>query len=260
MLRRPRLSARLLAAAAVLVLAACDDAGTAPTSYVQEVAGGAWVAVAEPQGMARVDTWLPWLAENGPEAARVRQLRESAGRARSAGRIEESLALEDEAIRLVAASLTRAPDPVRGVLGPLAALDAWTARAQDRLRTGLYPELEAAAADVAAEAEAARRALAAGDTMTAVAHLASGTIAARAQSTLGVGLRLLSALEKQLGSTALRDNANLRRARHLLVGAREGLATGDEMRALRRAVYALQLLEAEGIAVPPPTGAIDSVQ
>lgn len=256
MVRRLSLPARTLALAAVLALAACTDAGTAPTSYVQVVSGGAWVAVAEPQGMARADTWLPWLDAAGPAAVRVRELRDAAGRARRAGRIEESLALEDDALRLAAGSLVQPPDPMR-VLGPLAALDAWTERARDRLQTGRYPELDAAAAAVATEAAAARRAMAARDTGAAVVHLARGTILAREQSTLGVGVRLLGSIEARLAPAGARESANVRRARHLLAGAREGLATGDHVRALRRAIYALQLLEEEGIT-PPPPGTIDS--
>lgn len=249
--RRSLLPARMLALAAVLALAACGDAGTAPTSYVQVVSGGAWVAVAEPQGMARADTWLPWLAADGPAAAQVRHLREAAGRARGAGRIEESLALENDALRLAAGSLARAPDPVR-ILVPLAALDAWTDRARERLATGRYPELDAAATAVAAEAAAARGALAAGDTSGAVLHLAQGTRLAREQSALGVGVRLLASIESRLGRPAAAENANVKRARRLLAGAREGLATGDHVRALRRAVYAVQLLEQEGITLPAP--------
>lgn len=245
--------ARLLALAAVLSLAACSDAGTAPTSYVQVVAGGAWVAVAEPAGLPRSDTWLPYLAPSGPAAAQVRQLRDAAGRARGAGRVEEAVALEDDALRLAAGSLARAPDAVRGVGVPLSALDAWTDRARARLETGRYPQLDAAAAAVSAEAAAARRALAAGDTMAAVMHLANGTLAARHQSALGVGLRLLAAVEARLGPPKRIDSTNLKRARHLLAGAREALATGDSMRAMRRAVYALQLLDEEGIDLPAPT-------
>jgi hypothetical protein len=257
--RFPDRARRLVLAAAALALAACNDAGTGPTSYVQVVSGGAWVAVAEPPGMARADTWLAWVPSQGPAAASVRQLRDAAGRARSAGRIEESLALDDDALLLAAGSLARAPDAVR-ILGPLAALDAWTDRARARLETGRYPDLAATADAVGAQAAAARRALAAGDTMVAVRHLAVATIAARRQSPLGVGLRMLAAVEQRLGPPRAQESANLKRARHLLAGAREGLATGDSQRALRRAVYALQLLEAEGIAVPPPAGTIDSVR
>jgi hypothetical protein len=257
MLRRSTYPARLLVLAAALALAACDDAGTGPTSYVQEVSGGAWVAVTEPQGMARPDTWTAWLPAQGPAAARVRELRDEAGRARRAGRVLESLRLEDEAMLMAAGSLARTPDPMR-VLVPLAALDAWTDRARGRLETGRYPALAAAVAAVSAEADAARDAMAAGDSLKAVGHLARGTVAARAQSPLGVGVRMLAAVEARLGAPRAQESANLRRARRLLAGAREGLATGESMRALRRAVYALQLLEAEGIAVPPPAETIDS--
>lgn len=244
--------ARFAALAVVLATAACDDAGTAPTSYVQAVEGGAWVAVAEPPGMPRADTWLPWIAAGSPAAAQVRQLRDAAGRARSAGRVEDAVSLEADALRLAAGSLARSPDVVRGVLAPLAALDAWTDRARARLETGRYPQLDGAAATVSAEAAAARRALATGDTMVAVMHIANGTLAAREQSTLGVGLRLLAAVEARLGAPKSSDSTNLKRARHLLVGAREALSMGDSMRAMRRAVYALQLLDEEGIDLPAP--------
>jgi hypothetical protein len=253
MLRRPLNCARLAALAAVLAVAACDDAGTAPTSYVQVVGGGTWVAVSEPPGMARAETWLPWLAADGPAAAQLRQLRDTAGRARNAGRVEEALALEADALRLAAGSLARSPDAVRGVLAPLAALDAWTDRARARLELGRYPSLDSASAAVGAEAAAARAALAAGDTMVAVTHIANGTLLARRHSTLGVGLRLLAAVEGRLGREQPGESANLRRARHLISGAREALSTGDSMRAMRRAVYALQLLESEGMDLPPPS-------
>jgi hypothetical protein len=254
MLRRPLNQVRLAALAAVLLaVAACEDAGTAPTSYVQVVGGGTWVAVAEPPGMPRADTWLPWVAPGGPAAAQVHALRESANRARNAGRIEQSLALEDDALRLAAGSLARSPDAVRGVLTPLAALDAWTDRARARLELGRYPALDTAAAAVSAQAAAARSALAAGDTMVAVTHIVNGTLIARRHSTLSVGLRLLAAVEGRLGREQPGESMNLRRARHLISGAREALSTGDSMRAMRRAVYALQLLESEGLDLPPPS-------
>ena len=252
MLRRLLLHARCIALAALPLLAACEDGGTAPTSYVQVVGGGAWVAVVEPAGMPRAETWLPWLPAESPAWEEVRAFHEAAARARRAGRIEESLALEDDALRTAAAALPRAPDPARGVLGPLAALDAWTERARARLQSGSYPELQAAADEVAGQAAAARRALSAGDTLQAVAHLASGTVAARRQAPVAVGLRLMGAVQARLGRPQGGESPNVRRARRLLAGAREGLATGDELRAMRRAMYALQLLETEGTDIPPP--------
>lgn len=258
MFSRPFLRpARLLALASLLALAACEDAPTAPTSYVQVVAGGTWVAVAEPPGMARLDTWLAWMPEEGLASSSVRSLRESAGRARSAGRIQEAMNLEELALRAMVRRLSRAPD-APFVLGPLAALDSWTDRARARLELGSYPELLAATAEVAAQADSARGALAGADTVRAVQHIARGTIAARRQSPLAVGLRLMAAIEARLPAADAPQSADVRRARHLLAGAREGLATGDSLRALRRAVYALQLLEAEGFTAPPPAGTVDS--
>ena len=71
---------------------------------------------------------------------------------------------------------------------------------------------------------------------------------------------LMGAVEARLAAGA-GESDGVRRARHLLADAREGLATGDSLRALRRAVYALQLLDAEGITVAPPApGTVDSVR
>lgn len=248
MLRRP-FPARLPALAALALLAACEDAPTAPTSYVQVIAGGTWVAVAEPAGMARPDSWLPYAAEGGPAWESLRELRAAAGRARGAGDIDRALQLDDEALRLSSISLSRVPEAQR-VLLPLAALDAWLDRARARLESGSYPELQAAAATVRTEAQAARASLLRGDTLRAVAHVTRGTLAARRLSPMAVGLRVMASVEARLGD-GTGESAGVRRARRLLRNAREGLATGDTVRALRRAVYALQLLEAEGIPAAP---------
>lgn len=243
--RRP---ARLAALAALLLLAACEDAPTAPTSYVQHVAGGVWVAVAEPASMPRADTWLPYV---GPgTAASLREMRDRSMRLRRAGKVEEALALEDGMMRFAASSMQRAPEPAR-ILSSLAALDEWADRARIRLQTGSYPELSAAADAVAAQAQAARGALAAGDAGRAVLHITDGAITAREHAPLAVGLRLMGAVEARLAAGGVGQSPGVRRARHLLADAREGLAMGDSIRALRRAVYALQLLDAEGLTVAP---------
>ena len=249
MLFRPRRGA-LAALASLLLLAACDDGPTAPTSYVQQTAGGAWVAVMEPVGLPRVETWMPYIDGGSAAASTLREMRDRAARFRTAARVEEALLLEDEMMGFAARSLTRTPEPAR-MLASIAALESWTDRARARLETGSYPELAAAAATVSAHADAARSALAAGDTGRAVLSVTRGAIAAREHAPLAVGLRLMSAVEARLAAGA-GNGAGVRRARHLLADAREGLATGDSVRALRRAVYALQLLEAEGVAVPPP--------
>ncbi|MBW3573155.1 MAG: hypothetical protein KY467_18825 [Gemmatimonadetes bacterium] len=236
------------ALAALLLLAACDDGPTGPTSYVQHAAGGAWVAVVEPAGMPRVESWLPYVDARTEAGGTLRQMRERAARLRLAGQVEEALRREDVAMRLAAGSLTRAPEPAR-LLAGAAALDEWADRARARLQTGSYPALAAAALAVAGEAEAARASLAVGDTGRAVLHLTRGAIAAREHAPLSVGLRLMAAVETRLAS-GVGESAGVRRARHLLADARDGLATGDSVRALRRAVYALQLLDAEEITIP----------
>jgi hypothetical protein len=70
---------------------------------------------------------------------------------------------------------------------------------------------------------------------------------------MAVGLRLLASAEARLNAGG-RSDPNAKRARSLLIGAREGLAAGDSIRALRRAVYALQLLDGQPAPEPvdPP--------
>jgi hypothetical protein len=233
------------ALASLLLLAACEDAPMAPTSYVQHAAGGVWVAVTEPVQLPRVDTWLPFVG--AADAASLREMRDRAVRLRTSGQVEDALALEDEMMRLAARSLARTPDPAR-LLASAAALDEWADRARARLQTGSYPGLSAAVLAVTTEAQAARARMAAGDTSTAVLHLTRGALAAREHAPLAVGLRLMGAVEARLARERS-ESAGVRRARHLLADAREGLATGDSLRALRRAVYALQLLDEEGITV-----------
>ncbi|HEV3049099.1 MAG TPA: hypothetical protein VGX50_02245 [Longimicrobium sp.] len=249
----------LAALFALLLLAACDDGPTAPTSYVQHVAGATWVAVTEPAGLPRVDTWLPYVPAESAAGRTLREMRDQAAKARSAAHVEEALRLEDEMMRLAARSLARAPEPAR-VLAGAAALESWADRARARLETGSFPELAATVATVSAHAHAARTAVATGDNAGAVLHVTDGAIAARQHAPLAVGLRLMAAVEARLGPSA-GESAGVRRARHLLADAREGLATGDSVRALRRAVYALQLLEAEGIVVPSTrSGTVDSLR
>ena len=227
-----------LALLALLALAACEDAPTGPSSYAQVLGGTSWVAVAEPPGMAGADTWLPYAVPSA--AAEARDLSAAAGRARRSGRIAEAVELEGHAL-LAAAAVERAPLPER-VLGPLAALDAWVVRSAGRLATEPHPYLAESTAAVSAHADSARASLAAGDTAAAVLHLARGTLHAREHAPMAVGARLLASLEVRLeGAPAL---PSTQRARRLLAGAREGLATGDTVRALRRVVYAHQLLDA----------------
>ncbi|HEX2209912.1 MAG TPA: hypothetical protein VHG93_19715, partial [Longimicrobium sp.] len=146
--RRP---ARLAALAALLLLSACEDAPTAPTSFVQHAAGGVWVAVAEPAQLPRVDTWLPYVGPEGAALGALREMRDRAAKFRTAGKVEDALQVEDEMMRFAARSLTRAPEPVR-LLSTIAALDEWADRARLRMQTGTYPELSATVLTVGAAA------------------------------------------------------------------------------------------------------------
>ncbi|HEU0016237.1 MAG TPA: hypothetical protein VFQ45_21335, partial [Longimicrobium sp.] len=75
---------RTLGAVLLLALAACEDDPTGPDSYVQVAGGATWVAVAEPPGMPRAETWAPYVPAASPAALELRAMRENAGRLRSA--------------------------------------------------------------------------------------------------------------------------------------------------------------------------------
>lgn len=232
-----------LACALVLPLAGCGDGPTAPTSYAQEVHGRIWVAVAEPDGLPDARTWEPYLAPGSPALAELRALSSAAGRARRDLRLEEAAELEARAAATAAASVGRITDPLP-LVRSLDALQRWERNAVARLESGRHPELERAVTEVAGLREGARALLARGDTTAAIVQLARAAERVRKESPAAVALRLVAAAEARIDSAAA-PTEPLRRARRLLRGAREGMATGDHTRALRRAVYALQLLEAE---------------
>jgi len=237
-----RFPARLLALAACSLIApACADSPTAPNSFVHEAGGSVWVAVAVPEGLPEAKGWLPYLRADAPEHARVRQLADEASHARRAGELEASAALEAEALRVAAAV---AHPPAVKLLGAVAALDRWGERAGERLESGSFPELEGAAARVRELRNAARADLVRGDTQSAVLRLVEAAEVARGYAPATVGLRLVAQAERRIDAEA-QPSQNLRRARLLLRTAREAMAQGDETRAMKRAWYALQLIEAE---------------
>jgi hypothetical protein len=236
----------LLVLALGATLAACEDSPTASATYAHVADGRTWVAVAEPAGLPTMDTWLPFVGVEA--AADLRTLRGEAARARGAGRIEEARALEAEGFARAARALHRTPDE-RDVLVALAALESWVSRAEARLLVDDDADLAATVGDVRALHREARTALAAGERTAAVVHVTGAAAAAREWSPVAVGLRLLARAEHRLETGEVPEEA-ARRARRLLVGAREGLATGDTVRAVRRALYALQVLDA-GAAIDP---------
>jgi hypothetical protein len=230
------------------LVAACADAPTAPRSYVQEADGAVWVAIVEPAGMPDVRTWLPCVPAGSEALARVNALRDEAARERRAGRLERALEMEGEASLLAAGSIAWSP-PAPVVLGMLDALESWSRRAAERTETGLFPELQAAAARVSTHRDAARALLARGDTNAAAVELERSAQAAREYAPSAVGLRLIARLEERIARETL-PTPNLKRAKMLLGTSREALASGDPARAVRRALYALQLVEGESRRAP----------
>lgn len=240
MLRSLRHTALPAALALSALTAACGDAPTAPTSFAREAGGRTWVAVAEPAGLPVARTWLPYLAP--ASAAHVRELQAAADEARRAGRLEEALE-GDGAARMAAASLLGSDPPPARVRAALSALEAWEAHAAERLQAASYPGLDSVAAVVALRRGEARAALAAGDTRGAALRLAEGAEAARTTSPVAVALRLVTDAERRIDDDPS-PSADLKRARLLLRLSREAMATGDQTRAMRRAWYALQLIDA----------------
>jgi len=237
-----RSAARLVAPLAVsAALAACGDAPTMPTSFVREAGGVTWVAVREPAGLPEARTWLPYL--DAASAARVREVQAAAEAARMAGRLEEAMEGDAEA-RMAAASLLAADPPPAAVRAGIAALEVWESRAAERLGTGRYPGLDSVAAVVATRRAEAVAALAQGDARGAVLRLAEGGEAARSASPVAVALRLVVQAERRIDGDRS-PSPDLKRARLLLRLSREAMATGDQTRAMRRAWYALQLIDAE---------------
>jgi hypothetical protein len=225
-------------------LTACSDLPSAPQSFVREAGGATWVAVVEPGALPTARTWLATLPGDGPEGAEARATLADAARVRKEGHAEAALALEERAALEAAGALPRAPEP-RLILVALAGLDEWAGRAALRTSDGDFPELRRSEREVRDGTARARSLMAAGDTLGAVRAIAVATGTARRWSPVSVALRVVRDAERRIDSTR-NPSANLVRARHLLRGAREGLAIGDEMKALQRAMYALQLIEQEG--------------
>jgi len=227
-------------ACAAFALAACGDAPTLPTSFAQQAGGRTWVAVAEPAGMPDARTWLPLLPK--PEARRIRSLLADAMKLRRGGDLEGGLMAESHA-RVAAAQALTADPPATRVIAALSAVREWETRAADRLRAGHYPGLDSTVASVAAQRTLAEEALARGDRRAAAALLAQAGETARTYSPVRVALRLVERAEQRIDSDP-NPTPDLRRARLLLRTAREAMATGDQTRAMKRAWYAQQIIDA----------------
>lgn len=231
-----------LASAALCALAACGDAPTLPDSFAEQAGGKTWVAVSEPRGLPDAQTWLRWDSPSG--AAEVRALLAGAAKAREAADLDAAMALESRA-RTAAASALAADPPAARLSAASSALREWETRAAERLASGPYPALAATAAAVSADRAEGDSLLSAGDLRGAAARFARAGEAARTVSPNAVALSLVASAERRIDADP-DPSAGLRRARLLLRLSREALATGDQTRAMKRAWYALQLIDAEG--------------
>jgi hypothetical protein len=245
MLRRLRAPLPLLL---VLLAAACGDAGpTGPTSFEHRAAGRTWVAVVAPDGVPGAAEWLAFVPRTDAAFARVQALRADAARARRGGDPVTAAARDEEAAALAASAASLADVPA--LLAVSAALERWEGRAAERADAGAHPRLAADAATVAGLRGEAAEALARGDRAAAVDALARASRTVRDWAPEAVSLRLLAQADDAIDG-APRRTPELERARHLIRSAREGIASGDHRRALRRALYALQIIEAAGLRAP----------
>ncbi|MDB4950219.1 MAG: hypothetical protein JWM27_2868 [Gemmatimonadetes bacterium] len=239
---RPRPFAAAAALCCVLALSACDAGPTAPTSFAQQVGGRTWVAVTPPDGLPDARSWMPFVRRTDPAYPRLHELREMEAQARKAGQLEHAAALATVAARLAAKSAV-SPDP-EALLRAQAALERWEARAAERLAEGAYPGLDSTRAAIHGLRGQADAAVQRGDTTAAVADLTEAGEAARTFAPEAVGLRVLADAEARIAGAGP-PTQGLKRARRLLRAAREAIATGDCTRAVRRAMYALQIIDAE---------------
>lgn len=221
------------------MLGGCLDAPTGPGALQQIAGGEAWIAIEEPRALPSLDTWRGYVA---PEAREEVDALAAASRdARRRGSLDRAAELERAATGVALGSLERTPG-TRVIGDAFDAIDRWIDRVAGSVDTRVYPDVAVSLARVAAAREIADQALAGGDTAVALAQLATAAEAIRSHAPTQVALRVLERSEARLRARDL-SGSSMRRALHLVRSAREELTSGDPERALRRALYALQLTE-----------------
>ena len=110
------------------------------------------------------------------------------------------------------------------------------------------PELAAALERVEQERDAASEAMSDGRDEEAAVRLTLASEWARAWGPEGVALRVLDRVEERLAQTSAEGGAE--RARHFVLSARQELSEGESLRAVQRALYALQLADGQGLSEP----------
>lgn len=237
---------------AAVVAAGCIDRTSLPTAYVHPAAGEIWVAVTPPSGLPDIAMWASLASRSDAggrtAAARVEALRKEATAAWKTGRVEQSRLLQEEALDSIVAHLAAMPSAA-SLRDAAASLSVWLERTRAEVDLELFPHLARAVADVEGERELTRTALAEGDTVNAMRALMRGAARIRSEAPAAVALRVLERTERRLTIEAAEDTA-LARPLHMVRSARAALLEGRSNRALRRALYAAQLLDARDRAAP----------
>jgi hypothetical protein len=240
-------------------LAACEDAPLEPRGFTHDTGERVWAAVTVPDGLPDARTWLAFIGEESTtDSPAILELLADAQRGRRSGDLPGARALEDSAALRAAGMVTRALD-VQTLGWALWGLDRWARRVETDVDLRSAPDIEAASVLVRAHRLAATQSLERGDTSAAVIHLTRGSIVVRGYAPEVVAHRALTHAEALLAAVAPQDgdlhDRDRERAVHLLRSSRDALGEGDAPRALRRALYALQLAAAS--ATDPALEAVE---
>ena len=251
--RRPlrRLAARLALAALGLAAGGCADAPTFPAALQWLADGEEWVAVLPPAGLPQAADWARFAGEEeAPALAKeLASVETSVALALSHGDVAGAARLRADAVLLLGRSIRRAPDAAILHDGATA-VDLWGARVRETVKVEQAPALAAALDTIAATRTRAALALESGDSVAAALALLDAGERIRSWSPMVVAVRLVDRAEARVGALPTGTLAATR-ARHLLLSSRQALRSGDPMRAMQRAIYALQLAAGQQMADAP---------
>jgi hypothetical protein len=247
-----RIAASFALLATVLLAGGCADAPTFPATLRWLAEGEEWIAVLPPSSLPTAAEWARSTGDPaGREALalRMNSMEAQAAAALSRGDLAGATRLRSDATVLLSRSVRHAPD--RGILQEGAsAVDLWTTRVHADLGAEDAPALASALDSIAAARRDASRALAAGDSVGAARALIDAGERIRTWSPTFVAARLLGRVEARVAARAATGTDGLR-AQHLLRSSREALGSGDPVRAMQRAIYALQLAGGQQMSEPP---------
>lgn len=243
----------LLCASALALLAGCKDAPTGPEALRLAAGGREWLAISAPADLPTSATWMPYLMKQGAAGRElggmVRGMEKEAEREQLEGHFARATSIRREAESLAVSALRTPPSP-DVLLESAGAVDRWLQRVE---AVGLEVALVSATVDsVRARRAAATQALEAGDSLGAVRELMAASSQIRRWSPFEIAARALDRAE--VGVEAMKEKSPARaRARHLAMSSRQELRRGDPLRALERALYAIQISGGAEIDAPTET-------